>query len=95
MTNSQLQGLIDDALDAGDMDEVKRLASYLKESLRIQLERRLEKINESKYSHINSFASFKKKEVIYFYDTLKIINIRICNFIISIFIHFFFIFQNC
>jgi len=63
MSNSELQSLIDDALDNRDMDEVKRLAQYLKESLRIQLENKLSKINESKYSHINSFQSFKKKEV--------------------------------
>ena len=63
MNNSELQSLIDDALDVRDMDEVKRLAGYLKESLRIQLLNRLIKLNEDKYTHINSFNSFKKKEV--------------------------------
>jgi len=58
MSNSELQNLIDDALDARDMEEVRRLASYLKESLRIKL---IKKINESKYSHISSFNQFKKK----------------------------------
>ena len=55
MNNSELQSLIDDALDVRDMDEVKRLAGYLKESLRIQLENKLHILNESKYSHINSY----------------------------------------
>jgi hypothetical protein len=45
LTPRELQDLIDDALDAGDFDEVKRLSSYLKEGREIYL-REIERINE-------------------------------------------------
>jgi hypothetical protein len=48
LTPRELQELIDDALDAGDFEEVKRLSSYLKEGREIYL-REIERINE-KYS---------------------------------------------
>jgi hypothetical protein len=48
LTPRELQELIDDALDAGDFEEVKRLSSYLKEGKEIYL-REIERINE-KYS---------------------------------------------
>jgi hypothetical protein len=68
MSDSEIRGLIDSALDNGDMDEVKRLAKYLKESLRIKF---MNKLNESKFSHIGSFKSFKKKEVISLNENLS------------------------
>jgi hypothetical protein len=68
MSNSELQELIDDALDVGDFDEVSRLAKYLKESLRIQLE---EQLTESRFSHISSFNSFKKKEEFRLDESIK------------------------
>jgi hypothetical protein len=46
----ELQELIDDALDSGDFEEVKRLSQYLKEGREIYL-REIERINE-KYSKI-------------------------------------------
>ena len=48
LTPRELQELIDDALDAGDFEEVKRLSAYLKEGKEIYL-REIERINE-KYS---------------------------------------------
>lgn len=45
LTPRELQELIDDALDAGDIDEVKRLSPYLKEGREIYL-REIERINE-------------------------------------------------
>ena len=68
MSNSELQELIDDALDVGDFDEVSRLAKYLKESLRIQLEERL---TESRFSYISTFSSFKKKEELILNESIK------------------------
>lgn len=48
LTPRELQELIDDALDVGDFEEVKRLSAYLKEGKEIYL-REIERINE-KYS---------------------------------------------
>jgi ferritin len=50
LTQRELQELIDDALDAGDYDEVKRLSQYLKEGKEIYL-REIERINESHFFH--------------------------------------------
>ena len=50
LTPSELQRLIDDALDAGDFDEVRRLSPYLKEGREIYL-REIERINERHASH--------------------------------------------
>ena len=46
----KIQELIDDALDSGDYDEVKRLSQFLKEGKEIYL-RELERINESSSYH--------------------------------------------
>lgn len=46
----RIQELIDDALDSGDYDEVKRLSQFLKEGKQIYL-RELERINESSSYH--------------------------------------------
>lgn len=53
MSNREIQTLIDDALDAGDMDEVRRLAGYLKESL-------LRNYELNNFKFIGSFSRFKK-----------------------------------
>jgi hypothetical protein len=50
LTPRELQKLIDDALDAGDYDEVRRLSPYLKEGREIYLNE-LERINERHISH--------------------------------------------
>jgi hypothetical protein len=50
MSQREIQELIDDALDAGDIDEVKRLSQYLKEGKEIYL-REIERINESHKNH--------------------------------------------
>jgi len=50
MSQREIQELIDDALDAGDIDEVKRLSQYLKEGKEIYL-REIERINESHKHH--------------------------------------------
>ena len=47
LTPRELQELIDNALDAGDFDEVKRLSGFLKEGSEIYLSE-IERINESK-----------------------------------------------
>lgn len=49
LSPSELQVLIDDALDSGDYSEVKRLSAYLGESANIYLNE-LEKINERKHN---------------------------------------------
>lgn len=49
LSPSELQVLIDDALDSGDYAEVKRLSAYLGESANIYLNE-LEKINERKHN---------------------------------------------
>jgi hypothetical protein len=50
LSQREIQELIDDALDAGDYDEVKRLSEYLKEGKQIYL-REIERINESHFFH--------------------------------------------
>jgi hypothetical protein len=45
----RIQELIDDALDSGDYDEVKKLSQYLKEGKNIYL-KELERINEGRYN---------------------------------------------
>jgi hypothetical protein len=50
LSQREIQELIDDALDAGDYDEVKRLSEYLKEGRQIYL-REIERINESHFFH--------------------------------------------
>ncbi len=50
LSNSEIQSLIDDALDAGDYERVKMLAQYLKEGKEIYL-REIERINESHKFH--------------------------------------------
>jgi hypothetical protein len=50
LSQRELQELIDDALDTGNYDEVKRLSHYLKEGKQIYL-KELERINESNYNH--------------------------------------------
>lgn len=50
LSQRKIQELIDDALDAGNYDEVKRLSQFLKEGKEIYL-RELERINESSSYH--------------------------------------------
>jgi len=50
LTQREIQDLIDDALDAGDYDEVKKLSVYLKEGKEIYL-REIERINENHFFH--------------------------------------------
>lgn len=50
LTPRELQELIDNALDAGDYDEVRRLSQFMKEGKEIYL-RELDRINESYYRH--------------------------------------------
>jgi hypothetical protein len=50
MSQKQIQELIDDALDAGDMDKVKILSQYLKEGAKIYLSE-LKKLNEGYIPH--------------------------------------------
>jgi hypothetical protein len=50
LTQRELQELIDDALDAGDYDEVKKLAQYMKEGKEIYL-KEVERINEGHSFH--------------------------------------------
>jgi hypothetical protein len=50
LTPRELQELIDDALDAGDYDEVRRLSQFMKEGREIYL-RELDRINEGYYRH--------------------------------------------
>lgn len=51
MTQKEILDLIDDALDAGDFDTVKKLSQYLKEGAEIFL-KELERINESHQNHV-------------------------------------------
>lgn len=50
MSQRQIQELIDDALDAGDMDKVRMLSQYLKEGAQIYLSE-LERLNEGYIPH--------------------------------------------
>lgn len=50
LTQRRLQELIDDALDSGDYDEVKKLSEFLKEGKQIYLNE-LQRINESNFGH--------------------------------------------
>lgn len=50
MSQRQIQDLIDDALDAGDMDKVRMLSQYLKEGAQVYLSE-LERLNEGYIPH--------------------------------------------
>ena len=50
LTPRELTELIDDALDRGDFDEVRKLSQYMKEGKEIYL-KELERINESQINH--------------------------------------------